>query len=172
MEAGSSSGVDAAACGVEPGTVMYVAALNCDAPEYATAVENNALYSVVNRENNTANRTVYATPADDAAQNNRYDAGTPFAVRTGGTTVLSVDANNHYDVGTPRARRVVGASAVVLDPASYVDDHFGTSQSASAGSATYAVPLEDPGEASEGQRQQRQGQRQQGQGQLEKDSVA
>lgn len=49
--------------------------------------------------------------------------------------------------------------AGVLDPAGYVDDHFISSHSASAGSATYAVPFEAPGQQQQQQHVQPQGRR-------------
>lgn len=46
----------------------------------------------------------------------------------------------------------------MLDPAGYVDDHFINNQSASAGTAVYAGPLEDTAGEMQGQGQQERGQ--------------
>lgn len=87
---GGYIGVTRADGDVEPGTILYVSALNQDAPDYATAVANDALYSVVSKpgrgsgrdddnhrhsgydppQGDVAHSTVYATATDD-----QHDSG-------------------------------------------------------------------------------------------------
>ena len=76
------------ATGIEPGTVMYVSALNQNDPEYATAVANDALYSVVNRVPN--NGVTGKTAA--------VGGGAAVSGSQGG-------AENHYDMQAPGEKR-------------------------------------------------------------------
>ena len=129
---GADGNSTATAAGVEPGTVMYVSAINQGSLEYATAVANEALYSVVSKPGrggaSNYDVAVHQAGGGEPASMEEYSHLAPRNDGAGQQQQQQQQgSNNHYDAGNPR-RAVVAQSTVYATAA--VDQNAGSGNAA------------------------------------------